>query len=80
MSRIGYRQRQPHIDPLPQHGRPDHSRTISRKGPQKSNIVRYVNILLMPLLVVLTGLMIFFRRRDEAVAAAVTTEKTEEKS
>jgi len=59
-------------------------RTISKdnlkEGSTRSNVVRYTNILLMPLLVVLAGLMIFVRRRDEAAIASVTTEKTEEKA
>jgi ABC-2 type transport system permease protein len=58
-------------------------RTISKdnlkEGSTKSNLVRFTNILLMPVLVVLFGLMIFFRRR-EASAAVVPTEKTEEKA
>jgi gliding-associated putative ABC transporter substrate-binding component GldG len=58
-------------------------RTISKdnlkEGSSKSNVVRFINILLMPLLVVLTGLFIFFKRR-EASAAPVSTEKTEEKA
>jgi gliding-associated putative ABC transporter substrate-binding component GldG len=50
-----------------------------KEGSSKSNVVRFINILLMPLLVVLTGLFIFFKRR-EASAAPVSTEKTEEKA
>jgi ABC-2 type transport system permease protein len=50
-----------------------------KEGSTKSNFVRFTNILLMPVLVVLAGLMIFFKRR-EASAAAVSPEKTEEKA
>jgi ABC-2 type transport system permease protein len=50
-----------------------------KEGSGKSNMIRYINILLMPLLVTLTGLIIFLRRR-ELTAAPAATEKTEEKS
>jgi ABC-2 type transport system permease protein len=57
-------------------------RTISKdnlkEGSSMPNIIRYMNIFLMPILVVVTGLLIFFRRR-EVVAAAVITDKPEEK-
>jgi ABC-2 type transport system permease protein len=51
-----------------------------KEGSSKSNVVRFINILLMPLLVVLTGLFIFFKRREASAAAPVSTEKTEEKA
>jgi ABC-type uncharacterized transport system involved in gliding motility auxiliary subunit len=58
-------------------------RTISKdnlkEGSSLYGFVRYTNILLMPVLVVLAGLFIFLRRR-EASAAPVATEKTEEKA
>jgi ABC-2 type transport system permease protein len=58
-------------------------RTISKdnlkEGSSMSNVVRFINILLTPILVVLAGLFIFFRRR-EAGAAVVPAEKTEEKA
>jgi ABC-2 type transport system permease protein len=58
-------------------------RTISKdnlkEGSSMSNVVRFTNILLTPILVVLAGLFIFFRRR-EAGAAPVPAEKTEEKA
>jgi gliding-associated putative ABC transporter substrate-binding component GldG len=41
-----------------------------KEGSSKSNIIRYVNILLMPIVLVLIGLMIFFKRRDAARAPA----------
>jgi gliding-associated putative ABC transporter substrate-binding component GldG len=55
-------------------------RTISKdnikEGSTKSNLIRYLNILLMPALVIVVGLFIFFRRR-EAVAVQAPAEKTE---
>jgi gliding-associated putative ABC transporter substrate-binding component GldG len=58
-------------------------RTISKdnlkEGSSLYGFVRFTNILLMPVLVVLAGLLIYFRRR-EASAAVVSTEKTEEKA
>ncbi len=56
-------------------------RTISKdnlkEGSVKYSVVRFTNILLMPILVVLTGLFIFFKRREQST---VVTEKTEEKA
>jgi ABC-2 type transport system permease protein len=49
-----------------------------KEGSSKTNVIRYVNVLLMPLLVICFGLFIFLRRR-EITAAPATTEKTEEK-
>jgi ABC-2 type transport system permease protein len=50
-----------------------------KEGSAGSNFIRYINILLMPVLVIVTGLLIFFRRR-EFTAAPVSTEKAEEKA
>jgi ABC-type uncharacterized transport system involved in gliding motility auxiliary subunit len=50
-----------------------------KEGSTGSNFIRYLNILLMPVLVILTGLLIFFRRR-EFTGAPASTEKTEEKA
>jgi gliding-associated putative ABC transporter substrate-binding component GldG len=49
-----------------------------KEGSSTSNFVRYLNILLMPVLIIITGLMIFFRRREMGVS--VSAEKTEEKT
>lgn len=58
-------------------------RTISKdnlkEGSSMSNFIRYTNILLMPVLVIIVGLIIFFGRR-ELVAAPAIPEKTEEKA
>jgi ABC-2 type transport system permease protein len=50
-----------------------------KEGSTGTTFIRYLNILLMPVLVIVTGLLIFFRRR-EFTAAPVSTEKTEEKA
>jgi ABC-2 type transport system permease protein len=56
-------------------------RTLSKdnlkEGSSKPMIIRYTNILLMPLLVICFGLFIFLKRRE--VVAAVPTDKKEEK-
>jgi ABC-2 type transport system permease protein len=49
-----------------------------KEGGSTATAVRFVNILLMPLCVVIAGLFIFFRRREAAVALP-GAEKTEEK-
>lgn len=58
-------------------------RTLSKdnlkEGSATSNVIRYVNILLMPVIVIIVGLLIFFGRR-EMVSAPALTEKTEEKT
>jgi ABC-type uncharacterized transport system involved in gliding motility auxiliary subunit len=58
-------------------------RTISKdnlkEGSATSNVIRYVNLLLMPTIVIIVGLLIFFGRR-ETVSAPILTEKTEEKT
>jgi hypothetical protein len=48
-----------------------------KEGSSSTNIVRYVNLLLMPFCVVAAGLFLFFKRKETATAAV--TEKTEEK-
>lgn len=58
---------------------------LLKKGSATPNIVRFVNIITMPLLVIIAGLLIFFRRRDQIKAvpstspAVATGNKTEEK-
>ena len=58
-------------------------RTLSKdnlkEGSSLSNLIRYINIFLMPAIVIVIGLLIFFRRREK-VSASVPTEKTEEKT
>ncbi len=49
-----------------------------KEGGSTATIVRFVNILLMPLIVIFAGLFIFFKRR-EIVGSAPASEKTEEK-
>ncbi|HAJ78667.1 MAG TPA: hypothetical protein DCO75_02755 [Fibrobacteres bacterium] len=49
-----------------------------KEGGATASIVRYTNILFMPALVVIAGLLIFFRRRDVSSTQAAA-EKTEEK-
>jgi len=50
-----------------------------KDGSPGSNFIRYINILLMPVLVIVTGLLIFLRRR-EFTAAPASTDKTEGKA
>jgi ABC-2 type transport system permease protein len=55
---------------------------LLKKGSPTPNIVRFINIVTMPLLVIIAGLLIFFRRREHIAAAstpAASGEKTEEK-
>jgi hypothetical protein len=49
-----------------------------KEGSSSTNLIRYTNLLLMPLLVILAGLFIFFKRRETA-GAPTAPEKTEEK-
>jgi ABC-type uncharacterized transport system involved in gliding motility auxiliary subunit len=49
-----------------------------KEGSSSTNLIRFTNLLLMPLCVIAAGLLIFFRRRETAGAPTVT-EKTEEK-
>jgi len=49
-----------------------------KEGGATATIVRIINLLLMPVLVVVTGLFIFLRRRETTVAQGATA-KTEEK-
>jgi ABC-type uncharacterized transport system involved in gliding motility auxiliary subunit len=49
-----------------------------KEGSSSTNIIRYTNVLLMPLLVIAAGLFIFFKRRETA-GAPMAPEKTEEK-
>jgi ABC-type uncharacterized transport system involved in gliding motility auxiliary subunit len=51
-----------------------------KEGGSTATIVRLINLLLMPLFVIITGLVIFLKRREAAAAApAGSVEKTEEK-
>jgi gliding-associated putative ABC transporter substrate-binding component GldG len=55
---------------------------LLKKGSATPNIVRVINIVTMPLLVIIAGLLIFVRRREHIAAAspsAASGEKTEEK-
>lgn len=56
-------------------------RTISRdrlgEGSLKPNIIRYVNIVLMPVILIAVGLVIFFRRREKAAPSAVSPDKAQ---
>jgi gliding-associated putative ABC transporter substrate-binding component GldG len=49
-----------------------------KEGSSSTNLIRYTNLLLMPLCVIAAGLLIFFKRRETA-GAPMVTEKTEEK-
>jgi gliding-associated putative ABC transporter substrate-binding component GldG len=50
-----------------------------KEGGSTATIVRFINILLMPLIVIIAGLFIFFKRREIVSAAPAAAEKTEEK-
>ncbi|HUI93957.1 MAG TPA: Gldg family protein [Chitinivibrionales bacterium] len=50
-----------------------------KEGSAGTAFIRWLNIILMPTLVIITGLIIFLRRR-EFTTAPVSTEKTEEKA
>jgi ABC-type uncharacterized transport system involved in gliding motility auxiliary subunit len=51
-----------------------------KEGGASTAIVRYTNLLLMPALVVIVGLMIFFRRRETAGPQTAVDKKEEKKS
>jgi len=50
-----------------------------KEGSSKTNIIRYLNILSMPLLIIVIGLVIFLRRR-ERIAVPISSVPTEGKS
>ncbi len=49
-------------------------------GKSYANVIRYTNILLMPVLVIILGLIIYFRRREVIVATGKANEKKEEET
>jgi len=58
-------------------------RTLSKdnlkEGSSKTAIIRYVNVLLMPILVVCFGLFLFIKRREKTGVAVSTSDKTQGK-
>ena len=51
-----------------------------KEGGSTATVVRFINLLLMPLLVIIAGLIIFVKRREVTTApTAASAEKTEEK-
>ena len=53
---------------------------LLKDGSSKPNLIRLVNILAMPLLVIIIGLVIFMKRREPVAVAVVPQEKTEDKN
>jgi len=50
---------------------------LLKKGSSKPGIIRFINIIAMPLLVILIGIIIFIRRREKiAVAPAASSSST----
>ncbi len=46
---------------------------LLQEGSSKPNLIRLVNILLMPVLLIVVGFIIFFRRREPAVSAPASS-------
>jgi gliding-associated putative ABC transporter substrate-binding component GldG len=49
---------------------------LLEKGSSKPNIIRIINIVAMPIIIIIIGLFIFYRRKEVIPAAPVTTTQT----